>query len=134
MFHFRSLTAPISKCYGQILTFLQELEVKADPLKRAHQRKLSSFTQEVEAIIENLKDQRFVLEDLQNSLLFGDTESGGSSPFDESSSMEISTIADCICLINEKIEGFEDMTDQASQISADVRDLLYLFISLLPDR
>jgi hypothetical protein len=116
------------------LTLEQELEVKADPLKRAHQRKISSFMHEVEAIIKTLDDQRDILEGLTDSLVFRDIESASSSPLNASSSMEASTITECICLISEKIEGLKDMTDLALQIGDDVCGLISPFVSLLQVR
>ncbi|KAF1812448.1 hypothetical protein P152DRAFT_449192 [Eremomyces bilateralis CBS 781.70] len=96
-----------------------ELEIQGDPLKRAHQNRITFFNQEVAAVLSTLEDQERVLRGIEMQILQQDAHSNlplcgikSPEPFD------LPVIKDAIALVAMRLHSFKELTMRASDLSS----------------
>lgn len=100
----------------------QIVQVQAEPLKRQHQGKISFLRQEIHAIIRTLEQQGKVMAHLQQYMDSKRVKAESFMP-DSISNRDYRPIEDALATINNRIDGFREISDQASELERWVSSL-----------
>ena len=99
---------------------IKELDIKASPLKRSHQRRILSLKQEVGAVLKTLEGQSDVLNELKRAIIRQILRSKRSRHRNRLKDPEMMILRSSLNAINGKIAGFEEITEHANTLRIEV--------------